>query len=260
MSAPIQLLSTDFDGTLYAEFENPPIPARLQALIGQLQGQGTKWAINTGRDMDSLMETLNRLRLDVEPDYLVLVEREVHEHRNARYMGLESWNSACTTAHAELFARLQPELPRLSAWIKARFQTQIYEDPYSPFCLIAASNREMDVIHRYLDDFARSIPHLTLVRNDVYARFSHRAFNKGTALGELSRRLGLRAEAVFAAGDHLNDLPMLARAYAHFLAAPANAVPEVKETVLRQGGYVSGLSYGHGIAEALAYHLGQAQS
>ena len=46
-----------------------------------------------------------------------------------------------------------------------------------------------------------------MVRNDVYARFSHAAYNKGTALAELTRRLGLHSRTVFAAGDHLNDLP-----------------------------------------------------
>ena len=58
MNSPIKLLSTDFDGTLFAEFENPPIPMELQELIGRLQAGGAKWAINTGRDMSSLMEAL----------------------------------------------------------------------------------------------------------------------------------------------------------------------------------------------------------
>ena len=48
MPLPIKLISTDFDGTLFAEFENPPIPEALQQLIGDLQAQGAKWAINTG--------------------------------------------------------------------------------------------------------------------------------------------------------------------------------------------------------------------
>jgi len=42
----------------------------------------------------------------------------------------------------------------------------------------------------------------------------HEAFNKGTALAAITRRLGLTPEAVFAAGDQLNDLPMLSRRYA----------------------------------------------
>ena len=33
MSLPISLISTDFDGTLFAEFESPPVPDDLQDLI-----------------------------------------------------------------------------------------------------------------------------------------------------------------------------------------------------------------------------------
>ena len=71
----IKLISTDFDGTLFAEFENPPIAERLQQLIGELQARGVKWVINTGRDMSGLMEALGRSRVTIKPDYLVLVER-----------------------------------------------------------------------------------------------------------------------------------------------------------------------------------------
>ena len=93
------------------------------------------------------------------------------------------------------------------------------------------------------------------MRNDVYARFSHKAYNKGTALAELTRRLGLDSGKVFAAGDHLNDLPMLLRQYARWLAAPANAAEPVKQAVREQDGYVSELSHGAGVAEALEFHL-----
>src|SRR5437867_10992830 len=84
MSLPIKLISTDFDGTLFAEFENPPIPEELEQLIGRLQAGGAKWVINTGRDMSSLMETLGQAGIQIEPDYLVLVEREIHLHRDSR--------------------------------------------------------------------------------------------------------------------------------------------------------------------------------
>ena len=67
-SLPIQLISTDFDGTLFAEFESPPIPAPVHELIGELQSRGAKWIINTGRDMSSLMEALGRSGISVEPD------------------------------------------------------------------------------------------------------------------------------------------------------------------------------------------------
>ncbi|HKI69348.1 MAG TPA: HAD hydrolase family protein, partial [Verrucomicrobiae bacterium] len=110
----------------------------------------------------------------------------------------------------------------------------------------------------FLEDYAHTVPGLAVVRNDIYARFSHAACNKGTALAELARRLKIKAEHVFAIGDHLNDLPMLTRTYAHQLAAPANAVEEVKRAVRRQKGYVSNFSCGRGVAQALKFHLGRA--
>ena len=252
----IKLISTDFDGTLFAEFENPPVPERLQKLIGSLQAEGAKWVINTGRDMSSLMETLGRANLRIEPDYLVLVEREIYCLEDSEYVSLAEWNTACTEAHAELFARVRKDVPELHRWISSRFHAHLYSDAFSPFCIIAGNNGDMDIIHRHLDEYCRGIPHLTVVRNDVYARFSHVDYNKGTALAEITRRLGLERTQVFAAGDHLNDLPMLRKEYAAYLGAPMNAVPEVKELLRAQGGHVSEGWHGHGVAEALERYLG----
>ena len=252
---PIQLLSTDFDGTLFAEFENPPVPVKLQELIGRLQAQGVIWVINTGRDLSGLMEALGRSRLSVKPDYLVLVEREIYCHEDSRYVELADWNRDCSHAHAELFLRVREDVPKLMAWVNERFSATVYEDAYSPFCLIAEKNADADVIHSYLDKYCETVPGLTVVRNDVYARFSHSGYNKGTALGELSRRLGIAAENVLAAGDHLNDLPMLLTEHAKYLVAPRNAVETVKAKVRSQNGYVSELLQGHGIADGIEFHL-----
>ena len=78
MSLPIQLISTDFDGTLHAEFETPPVPHDLQELIASLQAQGAKWVINTGRDLSSVMEGVARARLNVRPDFLVEIASIAH--------------------------------------------------------------------------------------------------------------------------------------------------------------------------------------
>src|SRR5256885_3423358 len=116
MSLPIALISTDFDGTLFAEFENPPVPPELQQIIGNLQAQGAKWVINTGREMASLMEALARAKIAIEPDYLILVEREIYFHQESCYVGVEEWNAGCTQAHSELFATIRGDLPRIVDW------------------------------------------------------------------------------------------------------------------------------------------------
>ena len=258
MNLPIQLISTDFDGTLFSEFQTPPIPKQLQALIGELQGRGVKWVINTGRDMSSLMEALARAHISIQPDYLVLVERELYFHDEPRYIGLEPWNSRCARDHGALFARIRPELPRLAAWINARFHATVYEDTYSPFCLIARNNGDADHIADFLREFCGGVPDLALMRNDVYMRFHHTAYDKGTALAEITRQLGLTREQVFAAGDHLNDLPMLSAKHARWLAAPQNAVEAVKNAIRQQNGHVSDLSHGAGVAQSLEILLGRA--
>src|SRR5947207_3300660 len=235
MNLPIQLISTDFDGTLFAEFENPPVPAALQRLIGRLQEAGARWVINTGRELSSLLETLARARLSVRADYLVVVEREIYVHDKAQYVGCEDWNRVCAQAHAELFARVRADLPRLVDWVNEHFEATVYEDSYSPFCLIAENNEDAGSIHEYLSDYCARVPGLTVVRNDVYARFSHEAYSKGTALSEIARRLGVSCDHVLAAGDHLNDLPMLRRERARWLVAPSNAIESVKESVRQQG-------------------------
>src|SRR5580704_3188349 len=104
---PIKLISTDFDGTLFAEFGNPHVPLDLQELIGDLQARGVKWVINTGRDMSSLWEAMGRSRVSIKPDYLVLVEREIHGHQESQYVGWHEWNDACQREHEELFVRVR---------------------------------------------------------------------------------------------------------------------------------------------------------
>jgi HAD superfamily hydrolase (TIGR01484 family) len=255
MNSPIKLISTDFDGTFFAEFENPPVPEELQRLIGRSQAAGAKWVINTGRDRSSLLESMARAHLTVRPDYLVVVEREIYVHEKSQYVGFEDWNRTCAQAHADLFARVRTDLPRLVAWVNERFDASVYEDSYSPFCLIAEDNRDADAIHDYLTAYCAQVPRLTVVRNDVYARFSHEAYSKGTALAEISRRLGVGRDQVLAAGDHLNDLPMLSLEHARWLVAPSNAIELVKQAVRRQDGFVSDEPHGYGVARGLEFFL-----
>jgi hypothetical protein len=258
MALPIKLISTDFDGTFFAEFENPPVPPVLQTLIGTMQERGARWVINTGRDLSGLLESLGRSHLSIHPDFLVVVEREIYVRHDSQYLECEAWNRACTAAHRQLFERVRPDLPRLTAWVRQRFSATLYEDIYSPLCFIAEKNEDAEAIHKYLDDYCREVPGLMVVRNDVYARFSHRDYNKGSALAEIARLLKVSPDETFAAGDHFNDLPMLALRHARWLAAPGNAIDVVKDSVRRQNGYVSRFQNGLGVADGLEFCLKRA--
>jgi hydroxymethylpyrimidine pyrophosphatase-like HAD family hydrolase len=250
---PIKILSTDFDGTLHSDFEDPPVPLRLQELIGQMQREGVKWVINTGRDLPSLMESIARARLRVRPDYLALVEREIYFHDGAEYVPLTEWNARCAADHDGLFAAVRPRLREWISALEARFEATIYSDAYSPLCVIAEQVDQADALHAWLDECCGQVRELTVVRNDVYARLSHRAYNKGTVLAEICRREGIRSDEVLAAGDHFNDLPMLTAEYATRVVAPGNAVEAVKSRVKSMTGYVSQAPWGHGVAEGIDF-------
>lgn len=258
MNTPIKVICTDFDGTVFAEFEPRPIPDVLVKRISALQDQGAKWIINTGRDLSSLMEALGRSHISIHPDYLVVVEREIYVRDGSSYRGLSHWNDACHADHNDLFGSVRREVPGLSAWVTRHHLATVYEDAFSPFCLIAESNEDADAIHKFLEDFAKTIPCLSVVRNDVYMRFCHSAYNKGTALTEICGLLGVEPQQTFVAGDHLNDLPMLQQQRAAWLATPANAIPLVRECVLKQNGYLSRLDMGEGVAEALQWCVNEA--
>ncbi len=211
--------------------------------------------INTGRDLPSLLETLTKANLSIRPEYVVVVEREIYELKESKYVSVCDWNDRCGQMHQEIFEKIRPHMPKITEWINARYKALVYEDAYSPLCLIAEKPRDAEEIHEYLEVFCREVGDMVVMRNDVYARFSHKAYHKGTALAEIARRLKIKPDEIIAAGDHMNDLPMLSQEFARWLVAPVNAIESVKEKVLRQNGYVSEKHCGHGVARGIAHVL-----
>jgi hydroxymethylpyrimidine pyrophosphatase-like HAD family hydrolase len=133
----------------------------------------------------------------------VVVERHIYRLEGSHYKAAEAWNQECEAAHADLFARVRKDVRQLVEWIDQRFEATLYEDDYSPFCLIANSNESATAIQGFLEAYCQKVEGLTVVRNDIYARFSHVGYNKGTALKEIARDLEITTDRVFAAGDHL---------------------------------------------------------
>jgi HAD superfamily hydrolase (TIGR01484 family) len=255
MDLPFKIICTDFDGTLHTPESRPAVPYELQEMIGELQGLGVLWIVNTGRDLPGLLAIMEEAGLTIRPDYMVVVEREIHVLTDRKYVPWTEWNERCHREQQRLFGRIRERLPELVSWIRQRYQAYVYQDDYSPFCLAAATNADTDAILAHLSVYFQDEPELTVVRNDVYARFSHIAYNKGTALEAIRRKLGLETKDVLVAGDHYNDLAMLSREYARWLVAPANAIEEVKSAVMSQEGYVSEQSCGHGVADGLRHFL-----
>jgi hydroxymethylpyrimidine pyrophosphatase-like HAD family hydrolase len=245
------LVCTDFDGTIHNDLESPAIAGSFQEIIADLQRQGAHWVINTGRERCDLLREMDRAQLRVTPDYLVVVEREIYLWDGSQYVSHHPWNDRCTHTHARLFERMRSAVSEWAEWVNRRFVAQVYEDTWSPFCLVAANVHDAALIVRQMEDWCRPWPELNVVSNHVYARLSHVEYHKGSALREVASLCNAGPATTFVAGDHLNDLPMLRREHARWLMAPSNAIPQVKQAVMDAGGWIEDGVAGQAVAAGL---------
>ena len=152
MSTPLKLISTDFDGTLHSDFTEPRVPIALQEKLAQLQAEGATWLINTGRELADLCDGLAQADLSVHPDYVVAVEREIFRCAGDEFIPLTDWNEQCAATQNAIFEKNHARLPELFEWVNEHFDAQVYEDQWSPFCLIARNNADADVIQKRVND------------------------------------------------------------------------------------------------------------
>lgn len=255
MSSKIQLLSTDFDGTLVSHASDPVFDRDCMELIRELQQAGAIWAINTGRSVGLLEEGLEDFAFPLQPDFILTSERDVFRPSERGWEPYGDWNERCARAHAELYDSASSLLAEVVDFIGRKTKAQLIYEAEEPAGLIASSEEEMDRVTQFIDRARQKQPKLHYQRNTVYLRFCHADYHKGAALAELSRLTEVSRETVFAAGDHHNDLSMLDGRYAALPACPANAIDEVKEAVRRAGGCVAEKEFGAGVHEALRHFL-----
>lgn len=255
MPSKIQLISTDFDGTLVSHAREPVFDRGCMELIRELQRDGASWAINTGRSVDLLEEGLEDFAFPLQPDFILTSERDVFRPSTHGWEPYGDWNARCAQAHAELYASASAILAEVVDFASRQTKARVIYEADEPAGLIATSEQEMDRLTEFIDQAKANQPKFHYQRNTVYLRFCHADYHKGAALKELSRLTNIPHAAIFAAGDHHNDLSMLDGRYAAFPACPANAIAEVKEAVRRAGGWVAEKEFGAGVHEALRHFL-----
>ena len=255
MPAKIQLLSTDFDGTLVSHAGDPVFDRDCMDLIRELQRDGAIWAINTGRSVGLLEEGLEDFSFPFQPDFILTSERDVFRPSGSGWEPFGDWNARCARAHAELFDSASSVLAEVVDFVGRKTKAQVIYEAEGPAGVIATSEAEMDRLTEFIDRAREKEPKFHYQRNTIYLRFCHADYHKGAALAELSRLTKIPREAIFAVGDHQNDLSMLDGRYAALPACPANAIDQVKEAVREAGGCVATKEFGAGVHEALRYFL-----
>ena len=255
----IQLLSTDFDGTIINHDAKPAVVPEMLAALHDLHAAGVKWAVNTGRTLWHIEDALKReFVFPIQPDFVLVEERDIyHREGDGPWKPMGDWNACCVRDHDAMFHLAGPLLAEVLAFLE-RFQgVQTLFDKGRFIGAVTANGEDMDRLCHFLDELRARLPMFSYQRNTIYIRFCHEAYSKGTALGELARLTGISRDEIFAAGDHYNDLPMLDGRHAAWVACPGNAVEAVQRSVREAGGYVARGLCSDGVVEALR-HFGAA--
>ena len=254
MTAPSKpLLCFDFDGTLVdPEVHGPVSPELLERITTLKESRDATWAINTGRSLFQAIAGITDHVVHPYPDYVIAKEREIYyQNEHNRWVDFGDWNKRCERAHVKLFRSHKRFFGRVRDYLQLHTAAEFVESEEEPAGIVAHDEPEMGRICAFLDEHRKELPELSYERNTIYLRFAHRDYNKGTALAELARMLGIPASHTFAAGDNHNDLSMLCGTNAEMVACPSNAVPKVRETVRAAGGYVSTAKAADGMSQAL---------
>lgn len=253
----LRLLSLDFDGTLVRNWASPHYPEELIKILHELRESGVSIAFNTGRTIRLVDEALEVTGFPVRPDFALTSEREVFRWNGSSWEDFGGWNVRCREEHDTLFANCQDLLQQIEQYLESTTAAQLHFDENRFSGVVSTTMEEMDEICRFVETKRFGFADFAYQRNSIYLRFCHSAYHKGAALAELQRLTGISSEETFAAGDNLNDLPMLNLAFARFLACPSNSLEDVKEAVKKQGGYVASQDSGLGVYEALRHFFPQ---
>jgi hydroxymethylpyrimidine pyrophosphatase-like HAD family hydrolase len=259
----IRLLSTDFDGTLIDFAAAPQVDRELFEVLAALRSQGVLWAINTGRALRHILEGLAEHGFPLQPDFILTSERHIFRPSPALNGGSPGWedfgpwNAQCDLAHDALFFQTKAMMAEIRSFIQKETAARFIDD-FTGLGFVGSSDEEVNRILHFVDSRRIHFPDFAYQRNTLYVRFCHQDYHKGAALGELGRLLEIPREQIFAAGDHLNDLPMLDGRHARWVACPGNSAEEVKELVRVVGGHVSQGRAGTGTVEALKRFFGLA--
>lgn len=249
----MELLSTDFDGTLIeVGSEGHCSPALAKTLATFIQ-RGGVWAVNTGRTLEFLDEGLKTFGAPVAPQFAIVNERYIFRATAEGWESMEPWNLRCRADHQNLWDQSGAIFQGLAEWCEKNGGVELIRVDGQLEGLITENEIKMEDVVRFVDELRKCVPDFSFQRNTIYLRFAHRSYDKGSALIHLAGELQIPLSHVIAIGDHYNDLPMLNGSSAGRVACVANAVEDIKTAVLAVGGYVAGSHSGSGVVEALTY-------
>jgi len=255
----IKLVALDLDGTML-EWDKTILPELREALI-KLSKKGVKVTTASGRPLPDQVKYLNANKLGAcagVPHALIANEQEIYflvekgyrpylEH----YLKIEREWKRLLPSIMKLLEETEKELKERGFNVKIWVSEEIACERHLAG-LKFESSEEARWAEKYLNEKIRE-KGLKLKCSRVWALLQVilSSAGKGETLRELADYWRIDYNEVLCVGDCVHDLDMLDSEYGFIPATVSNAVEEVKEVVLRKGGYVSPFSCGKGVLDIL---------
>ena len=266
MLQDIRILVTDVDGTLLGSKPEFALYRAFRLKIDEMRMLNrVQWVICTGRGLRSFSSVFLPMRsFGIVPDYVITRHAYIFEKRRVGYAPHSLWNAQVLAVQWQNRVRVARAMPLLRRAVLSRLPppfTQIaydsgnrllfrFEEPGAATFAAEILTREA-APYRYLQVFHHM--------NEVDVRVV--PFTKGLAVAALARHLRIPDRQVLVVGDGHNDISMMEINLNCRTACPANASPEVVETVHRTGGHIAKARHLSGVLEILsAYETGSIRS
>jgi HAD superfamily hydrolase (TIGR01484 family) len=260
----VRLLVTDADGTLIGhrpEFESY---RAFKLKMDDLRSlHGLVWVVCTGRGLRSFSRVFLPMRVfGVVPDFVIARHAYIYEKTRVSYKPHWLWNLEVLALQFKNWWQVRRAIPQLRRAVISR----------NPFVRILFRNHDR-ICFRFDDDGAAAFG-AEIIREEVkpyrFLQVFHHLreidvrtvpFTKGLAVAELARHLDITPDRIMVIGDGHNDISMMELHPHCKTACPANAAPEVVETVRRMKGHIAENRSLAGVLEVLdAYETGAVNS
>ena len=255
----IKLVCLDFDGTImcYDEPEGHLHPEVI-AMLDRLSERGIAWCTNSGRNAEDQSGILKRSvvhGLKHLPRALLCCESLIFEKSDGRYIPSEPWNSWVRVQMRDVQQTVQTMLKGELDAVVVRHAAKVYVSDEALAFYVTDADGRADRFHADVKKLVTRIQNASLTRNGGWVAILPSATGKGNLLRKYASLSGYRPEEVLAIGDHWNDISMLDGSSVRHVGCPADAMPEVLETVRKAGGIVASAKGPSGTVEIIEHHL-----
>lgn len=252
---------TDADGTLMGQHREFEQYRAFRDRIAELRSAyGIIWVVCTGRSLGGYKHIFRPMRIfGISPDFVIINHAYIFECKKWGFVPHWTWNLRILWLEWRDTLVVRRALPKIRKAVLSQ----------NPFARTMVLNRQR-LSFRFDDEGAATYgakvlraevepyKHLQVFQSPLEITVRVIPFTKGLAVAELARHLGIANSKILVVGDGFNDISMMELEPPCLTACPANAAPEVVETVHRTHGHIASEPNLDGVLEVLtAYERGE---